>query len=174
MSSEIRIDDQPCDLNGTPQLRPGFDAAALADPATAREGSSMELLLPRSPRNDRLLGDAYAPQGTRTFNLTTRRVDIEWKGALLFSGTARLLSCGPEGYRLELRDGAPQWARSAALGMLRTLPVSFRMQLTPVDICAGWSDSSAVKFFPVVRDDYPKQSSGTGLYPAERLLSVDD
>ena len=58
MSSEIRIDDQPCDLNGTPQLRPGFDAAALADPATAREGSSMELLLPRSPRNDRLLGDA--------------------------------------------------------------------------------------------------------------------
>lgn len=174
MSSEIRIDDQPCDLNGTPQLRPGFDAAALADPATAREGSSMELLLPRSPRNDRLLGDAYAPQGTRTFNLTTRRVDIEWKGALLFSGTVRLLSCGPEGYRLELRDGAPQWARSAALGMLRTLPVSFRMQLTPVDICAGWSDSSAVKFFPVVRDDYPKQSSGTGLYPAERLLSVDD
>ena len=33
MSSEIRIDDQPCDLNGTPQLRPGFDAAALADQA---------------------------------------------------------------------------------------------------------------------------------------------
>lgn len=174
MSSQVLIDTFVCELDEAPVLRPGFSAVALADPAEACEASSMELVLPRSAANDSAMFDSFSPQSNNPFNWSSHRLKIEWKGAPVFDGPVRLLGLTPDGYRLELRDGAPEWARSAASGWLRDLPVEFSMTLTPLDICNGWSSDSPVKFLPVVRDAYPQQSAPTDLYPAERLLSVDD
>lgn len=174
MSSQVLIDTFVCELDEAPVLRPGFSAAALADPAEACEASSMELVLPHSATNDLAMFDSFSPQANYPFNRTSHRLKIEWKGASVFDGPVRLLGLTSDGYRLELRDGAPEWARSAASGWLRDLPVEFSMTLTPLDICNGWSSDSPVKFLPVMRDAYPQQSAPTDLYPAERLLSVDD
>lgn len=171
---ELTIDTFGCDL-GTNRIRiPGFGAAALADPNEAREGRSLKITIPATPRNDALVGGARDLRAEPRFNMERHTAVLTADGARLLAGTVRLLAVTDEGYTLEIRDGGAQWAENAARRMFNTLGVEYAAQLTPTVICDSWTGDTPVRFFPIHRDEYEQQSGASDLLPAERLLSVDD
>ena len=171
---ELTIDTFGCDL-GTNRIRiPGFGAAALADPNEAREGRSLKITIPATPRNDALLGGARDLRAEPRFNMERHTAVLTADSARLLAGTVRLLAVTDEGYTLEIRDGGAQWAENAARRMFNTLGVEYAAQLTPTVICDSWTGDTPVRFFPIHRDEYEQQSGASDLLPAERLLSVDD
>jgi hypothetical protein len=171
---ELTIDGRLCDLGGERIIAPEYAAAKLADPEAAREGHSLRITIPPTPANDELADFARDPHTAARFNaeLHTTRLSVE--GATIISGTVRLLGASNEGYLLEIRDGGAGWAKNAAHRMLNTLCIDYQATLTPATVLASWTDDSPVKFFPVIRDEYPRQNSSSDLLPAERLLTVDD
>lgn len=58
---ELKIDGQICDLKAGSIAVPGYDAARLADPEACREGRSLKIPIPATPRNDALVGFACDP-----------------------------------------------------------------------------------------------------------------
>lgn len=64
---ELRIDGQPCDLGTKAIAVPGYNAAKLADPEACREGRSLKVTIPATPRNDAVAafaGDPMPPGGS--------------------------------------------------------------------------------------------------------------
>lgn len=171
---ELTIDRLPCDLPAELPAVPGFDAAVEASPSACREGRTLCLVLPPTRRNDALLAFAADPHTAVRFDRTLHTAELRAGDSLLLRGTVRLLSVTPEGFRIEIREGGARWAARAAQCRLEQTSVDFASELTPTNICAGWTDSSPVKFFPVRRDAYPRQNSSADLLPVLRLLSVED
>ena len=171
---ELTIDRMPCDLGTEHCAVPGYDAAKLSDPDACREGRSLRITIPCTPRNDLVLNDAADPQAAVRFNDSLHTATLSDDGATLLEGTVRLLASTDEGYRIEIRDGGAGWAENIARRMLNTLGVAWSGTLTPTTIVESWTNDEPVKFFPILRDEYEQQNSSTDLLPAERLLSVDD
>ena len=137
---ELNIDGKPCDL-GTERIAvPGYDAAALADVEAAREGRSLTLTIPATPRNDALAGFARDPHTAERFNAAPHTAELTAEGSVMLKGAVRMLSASDEGYRIEIRDGGAGWAKNAARRMFNALGVDFRAALTPETILAGWTD----------------------------------
>lgn len=171
---ELTIDGRACDLGAARCVVPGYDAARLADPAAAREGRSLRIELPATPRNDAATGFARDPHAFERFNDARHRAAVTAAGATLFAGTARLLAASDAGYAIEIRAGGAGWARQAAQRTLGALGIGWSARLDPATICGSWTDDSPVKFFPVLRDEYPQVNAPDDLLPAERILSTDD
>ncbi len=171
---KLTIDTQTCDLGRQQILIPAYDSAKLADLQAVRSGRSLRVTIPASVRNDAILGFAGDPHAAQKFNAGLHTAEISHEGAALLSGHARLLEASAEGYTLEIREGGPRWASNAATRMFNTLDVPYASVLTPAAICSSWTDDSPVKFFPIIRDEYPRQRSSSDLLTAERILSVDD
>lgn len=171
---ELKIDGQICDLGMASVAVPGYDAARLADPESCREGRSLKIPIPATPRNDALVGFACDPHAAGGFNDALHTAELSAEGSVLIGGTVRLLAASGEGYTLEIRDGGAGWAENAARRMFSRLGVAWDNVLTPTAIVESWTDDSPVKFFPIHRDEYRRQNSSSDLLPAERLLSVED
>lgn len=171
---ELKIDGQICDLKAGSIAVPGYDAARLADPEACREGRSLKIPIPATPRNDALVGFACDPHAAGGFNDALHTAELSAEGSVLIGGTVRLLAASGEGYTLEIRDGGAGWAENAARRMFSRLGVAWDNVLTPTAIVESWTDDSPVKFFPIHRDEYRRQNSSSDLLPAERLLSVED
>lgn len=171
---ELRIDGQPCDLGMKSIAVPGYDASKLAGPETCREGRSLKITIPATPRNDAVTAFAGDPHAAGRFNDALHTAELTAEGAVLIGGTVRLLASSEAGYTLEIRDGGAGWAENAARRMFSRLGVAWQGELTPTTIFESWTDASPVKFFPVHRDEYEQQNGSQDLLPAERLLSVED
>lgn len=171
---ELKIDGQICDLKAGSIAVPGYDAARLADPEACREGRSLKIPIPATPRNDALVGFACDPHAAGGFNDALHTAELSAEGSALIGGTVRLLAASGEGYTLEIRDGGAGWAENAARRMFSRLGVAWDNVVTPTAIVESWTDDSPVKFFPIHRDEYRRQNSSSDLLPAERLLSVED
>ena len=171
---ELKIDGQICDLKAGSIAVPGYDAARLADPEACREGRSLKIPIPATPRNDALVGFACDPHAAGGFNDALHTAELSAEGSVLIGGTVRLLAASGEGYTLEIRDGGAGWAENAARRMFSRLGVAWDNVVTPTAIVESWTDDSPVKFFPIHRDEYRRQNSSSDLLPAERLLSVED
>ena len=171
---ELKIDGQICDLKAGSIAVPGYDAARLADPEACREGRSLKIPIPATPRNDALVGFACDPHAAGRFNDALHTAELSAEGSALIGGTVRLLAASGEEYTLEIRDGGAEWAENAARRMFSRLGVAWDSVLTPTAIVESWTDDSPVKFFPIHRDEYRRQNSSSDLLPAERLLSVED
>ena len=70
---ELKIDGQICDLKAGSIAVPGYDAARLADPEACREGRSLKIPIPATPRSDALVGFACDPQPAGSTTRSTRR-----------------------------------------------------------------------------------------------------
>lgn len=167
------IDNLPCDLSASCAVA-GYNADKTANVEACREGRSLRLILPSSPRNDAVMGFAGDPHTGTRFNEVLHRAVLSTEGSALLSGTIRLLGCSEEGYSVELRDGGAQWAANAALRMFNTLGVEYDTFLTAQTVAESWTNDSPVKFFPIHRDEYPQGNSSTDLLSPDRLLTVDD
>ena len=158
-------------------MRPGnggYDAVKLASAESCREGRSLKITIPATPRNDALVGFACDPHTAVGFNDALHTAELSAEGSALIGGTVRLLAVSGEEYTLEIRDGGAGWAENAACRMFSRLEVAWDSALTPTAIVESWTDDSPVKFFPIHRDEYRQQNSSSDLLPAERLLSVED
>ena len=171
---ELKIDGQVCDLGTAPVAVPGYDAVKLASAESCREGRSLKITIPATPRNDALVGFACDPHTAVGFNDALHTAELSAEGSALIGGTVRLLAVSGEEYMLEIRDGGAGWAENAARRMFSRLEVAWDSALTPTAIVESWTDDSPVKFFPIHRDEYRQQNSSSDLLPAERLLSVED
>ncbi len=172
---ELMIDGQPCDLGTAKITLPKFREADFADVDTCGKGDSIKVIVPATPHNDALMGDGCDAHTAGRFNFTPHTARLTAEGATLFAGMAVMLEASSEkGYTLELRDGGAQWAKDAAAGVFRDLPIVYQAALTPATILASWTDDEPVKFFPIMRDTYPQQNGSTDLLAAQRLLTVDD
>ena len=102
---ELRIDGQPCDLGTKSIAVPGYDASKLAGPETCREGRSLKITIPATPRNDAVTAFAGDPHAAGRFNDALHTAELTAEGAVLIGGTVRLLASSEAGYTLEIRDG---------------------------------------------------------------------
>lgn len=170
----LTIDSVCCDLLTKKIQLPRLDLSRLGEVAAHREGRKLELTLPATPANDRLFGFSRDPEAVAGFNTTAHEARLEADGALLMHGSVALLEASEEGYTVELREGGTAWATQAAQRMLNELGVDYAASLTPQTIQSSWTDDAPVKFFPIHRDGYEQQMSGSDLLPAERIMTVDD
>lgn len=91
---ELKIDGQICDLKAGSIAVPGYDAARLADPEACREGRSLKIPIPATPRNDALVGFACDPHAAGGFNDALHTAELSAEGSALIGGTVRLLYGG--------------------------------------------------------------------------------
>lgn len=171
---KLTIDGKVCHLGTQSHKLPAYEASKLADVQAARNGRALKITIPATPQNDAIVGFAVDPHTGQRFNSELHTAEFSYEGAVLLTGTVRLLEVSDEGYTLEIRDGGADWVSKAATRMFNTLDIPYAASLTPATICASWTDSSPVKFFPIHRDEYPLERSSTDLLTAERILSVDD
>ena len=73
---ELRIDGQPCDLGTKSIAVPGYDASKLAGPETCREGRSLKITIPATPRNDAVTAFAGDPHAAGRFNDTLHTAEL--------------------------------------------------------------------------------------------------
>ncbi len=171
---ELKIDRIRCDLGDRLPELPKYDASTLADADACSEGRSLKITLPATANNDAIARFARDPHAAERFNEERHTAELTADGAVLFAGTARLLSASETEYVFELRDDGAQWAKNAARAMFNTLDVDYHATLTPTEILDSWTADTPVRFFPVHRDEYPTEYNSSDLLPAERMLSVDD
>ncbi len=171
---ELTIDGVRCDLGAERIAVPGCDAARLSDPEACREGRSLQMPIPATPRNEALLCHPCDPHAARRFHADSHTARLTAAGAVLLEGSVRLLSASDEEFLLEIREGGARWADNAARRMFNTLGVAYAARLTPTAVFESWTADTSVLFLPVHRDRYEQQSGSADLLPAERMLSVDD
>jgi hypothetical protein len=174
MKTELKIDGRRCDLEDETLAVPGYAAQKTRDPEACREGRKMQVRIPPTPQNTELLGAPCDPHTGTRFNHARHTAEVSAAGTVLLAGTARLLKASDEGYTLEIREGGAGWAEQAARRMFNTLGIDYRAGLTADTVRKSWTDAAPVKFFPIHRDEYPRQSNGQDLLTAERVLTVDD
>lgn len=171
---QLLLDGERCDLGAASYGVPGYDANKTSDVEASREGRSLRLELPPTPRNRTLLGDPCDPHTGTRFNAALHTATLQADDSVLLEGAARLLSASEQGFALEIRTGGAGWAERTARRMFNTLEIDYRKPLLPTTIQESWTDESPVKFFPIHRDEYPQQNDPLDLLPAERLMTVDD
>lgn len=92
MTMRLYVDDRLCDLAADMPIPIGFDASAMSDAAAGRNGRTLTVKLPSSPTNDTVFGRSLDPYAVERFNAEHHAARIEAGTAVLFSGTAYLLS----------------------------------------------------------------------------------
>ena len=170
----LSIDGYRCDPPAQGAALWGYDASELSDPLSRREGRSLQLDLPPTEANRAVFAQAELPGGTAAFNGALHEAVAGAEGVPLLRGTVRLLEASQEGYRIEIRGGAAQWAKRASTGMFDALDVEWEGRLTPQEICDSWRSCNPVVFLPVQRDAYASRPSSTGLEAVQRILSTGD
>lgn len=176
----LYVDDRLCDLAADVAIPVGFDAAAMSDVAAGRSGRTLTVKLPSTPANNAVFGRALDPYAAERFNAGHHTARIEAGTAVLFSGTAYLLSVSfgtPSGgavYEVRITGGAAPWTEHAARTVIGGSGIEFSMRLTPEEIAATWrGDDRAVRFLPVCRDTGLSGVSPS-LLPIDRVMMTDD
>ena len=171
---QLLIDGRPCDLGEGPYAVPGYSATCTSDLDACREGRSMRIAIPATPRNAELLGDPRDPHTGIRFNAEAHTAIAAAEDSPLLKGSVRLLAASDREFTLEIREGGARWAEQTARNMFNALGLSYLNPLTSETVRRSWTDSSPVKFLPIHRDEYPRLNNPQDLLPAERLLTVDD
>ncbi|MBR4854654.1 MAG: hypothetical protein IKU88_08000 [Alistipes sp.] len=182
----LTIDSQRCDLAKGCSIE-GLGCLDMASAESAsewRNGWKVTLLLPSTPRNDRVMGYAAEPTTAERFNAEEHRAVVEVDGVELMSGVVHLLSVESGGvckgraatpsYRIRITAGAASWAERAARTKLSDMFGDYSLTLDGPAIEQSWAEQSLVKFLPVHYDDYKAPYDGSSLYAPQRVLSVDD
>lgn len=172
------VDDRECDIDALPTIPIGFDIANLTKAEGARNGRSIELTLPATPRNNAVFGAATDLYATKRFNIEHHTSRIEKDGVTIFSGTIHLLGCALKGdscdhYSVTIEEGGAEWIDSVAHGALADLEIPFSSNLTLATISSSWEGEQSVRFLPIYRGDYNLRYGASDM-PTERILLTDD
>ena len=171
---ELRIDQVICDLAEDKVVLPGWDAQRMSNAEAMRTGRRMELRLPATARNRRIVGFADDPHTRERFNTAAHEAMLSDSGVELFRGQVVLTEVSAEGFTIEVRSRGAEWAQRAAVTPLADTEVNFAGVMSEELITATWAEDSPVVFLPVHRDTYPMANSASDFMPAMRLMSEDD
>lgn len=171
---DLIIDGKKCDPGLARIVFPSYDAARTEHIEEARQERILTITIPRTPLNDAVMGYAAELDTAQLFNSGFHTAEFRLEDVSLFRGFVRLLAVESNGYRIEIRAEAVNWADRITRNSLADLDIDWSVRLSPTTICESWTNSSLVKFFPVHRDDYEQQNSSSDLLPAERILAVED
>ena len=178
---EILIDSQRCDIEADYALPKGIfrtDLSSLNRASKLRDGRSVEIRIPSSPTNDRIMCFATDPCSAERFNDRYHHAEVVVDGVVLFSGVVYLvgtvLEQGASSYLLRIRDGGGDWAEGAAQRELRETAVDYAATLDESSIAQSWEGEQMVRFLPVRYDDYTTPYNSTSLFPPQRLMSISD
>ena len=176
---ELIIDNTRCNLleGSIPKLE--FMPLKVDSVEELRSGWSIQFTLPSTPTNNALMCYSATPHTESEFNHELHYAYLKCEGTTLLKGVVRLLKVEPETpqacYLIEIRGGAPHWAKLASERRVKELQLESDLRLTPSDIVLSWSNDSPIKFLPVAYDSYlPTQSDSSSIIPLERMLSCDD
>ena len=174
----LRIDGERCDIGKFSTLPLDFEASSLTKVEGARDGRTIELTIPSTPTNNRLLGSACDIYSTRRFNTEHHTATLEKEGVELFKGTAYLLSTTINGendsYTIRICEGGAEWIESVVKRELSTLDIPFSASLDLKSIAESWEGSCAVRFLPVCRHNEAPRYSSVSTLPVERVMLSDD
>lgn len=161
----------------TSSIMPRYDISKLRSVDAWRTGEEIEVEIESTPEVERLLYHAADMHRMESFNDMIHNARITLHGTTIFEGYATLLATHStptvRRYRLRLRDGGAEWAKSAATTTFSKSNIAYDMSLTMPQIEQSWSGNSPVRFLPLQRDSYPKPAT-TGLYAVEQILMPHD
>lgn len=178
---EILIDGQRCDIEASytlPKQIFTLDGATFSKPSQQQTGRSVELRLPSTPYNDRIMLHAADPCAGERFNESYHEATVVADGVELLRGVVTLLSIegvrGSATYIVRVRDGAGDWAESAVRTDLSKTKLEYDVTISKELIEQSWGEDSTVRFLPVRHDDYTPAYDSTSLFPPQRVMSVGD
>ena len=178
---EILIDGARCDLEAGYTLPKNIftlNGEALQKASKQQSGRSVKLRLPSTPCNDTIMLHAADPCVGERFNDGEHTGEVKVDGVTLLRGVAHLLATeveqGHTYYVIRIRDGAGDWAESAARTDLKDTQLEYSTTLDEELIERSWSDDVAVRFLPVRHDDYTPTYDSTSLFPPQRVMTVSD
>ena len=178
---EILIDGSRCDLEAGYTLPKNIftlDGEALRKASKQQSGRSVKLRLPSTPCNDTIMRHAADPCAGERFNEREHTGEVKIDGVVLLQGVAHLLATeseqGQTTYVIRIRDGAGDWAESAARTDLSDTQLEYNVTLDEELIERSWEEGAAVRFLPVRHDDYTPTYDSTSLFPPQRVMTVSD
>ena len=173
------IDEKMGDIDHLPTIPIDFDAANLTNVEGARNGRSIELSLPATPRNNSIFGASCDLHATKRFNMEHHTARIEKEGITIFDGTLYLLGATlsdgiAHHYSVRIREGGAEWIDEVVHGELSDLTIPFSGELNLSTIADSWEGDRAVRFLPVCRNDLLSRLSSASSLPVERIMLTDD
>lgn len=175
---ELFIDNNPVDVDCTTALALSLSVASLTDIEYGRSGYTKTIVLPATPHNREIMGDAEQINTVTMFNATPHTARIVQDGNTLFEGTPVLTGCdcstGGDAYRLNITGASKNWVGKAADNTLASLPSDFEMQITASTIEQSWTWDKPVRFLPVQRDAYAGIYPSKSFQPVARVLTAED
>lgn len=178
---EIILDGKRCDVwegEALPREIFTLDTAQMADISRQREGRSVEIAIPSTPRNDALMCYANDPCCGERFNKEHHEAAVRVDGVELMRGVVHLKKIehreGRLSYILRLRSGGSEWVENASLTPLKEAISNYSATLNGATILSSWIAPLPVKYLPVVYDDYRVPYDEKSLYPPQRVMTVGD
>lgn len=178
---ELLIDGQRADLSEDFALPKGcvsFDFDKCGDLSALRSGHSVELEIPASRSNDRLLGFPADSKGAERFNEAYHKAEIVADGATLMSGVVHLLSTkvgqnGAKSYSLKVHQGGVDWVESLARTTLDKTDMRYGVIFDGDAVEQSWTEDVAVRFLPINYDSYADVQDENSLIAAEQIMTLD-
>ena len=178
---EIFVDGQRADLEADYTLPKSiftFDGEALRRISRQQAGRSVDLRLPSTPRNDKIMLHATDPAAGERFNAERHEASVVVDGGELMRGRVHLVAIEGEGrqatYILRLRDGAGDWVERAIATDLADTGLKYDVELSGDVVEQSWSGTPVVRFLPVRHDDYTASHDSTSLFPPQRVMTMSD
>ncbi len=177
---EIFVDGQRADLvegYALPKSIFTFDAEALRRPSK-QSGRSVEMRIPSTPRNDRIMLHAIDPVAGERFNEESHEAVVSVDGGELLRGEAHLVAIEGEGaeatYVLRVCDHAGDWVERAESLDLSEVGLEYDVTLSGDVVEQSWESSAVVRYLPVRHDDYTAAYDSTSLFPPQRVMTMSD
>lgn len=178
---EIYIDGVRCDLwedYTLPKQIFKIDMAEAADVERQRSGHEVELRIPSSAQNDKVMCYAADPCCGERFNASHHEAEVKVDGVELMRGVVMLaaIECSGEevNYLLRLRSGGSDWVEGASLTSLQDALPEYQATLDGETILESWGEDAVVRYLPVCYDDYRIPYDEHSLYPPQRMMTVGD
>ncbi len=150
----LYIDNQQADLGQESAVEVSLTTASMTSMEWGRVTYVKDVVIPLTPRNQSLMGDAHHPLTARMFNNARHRVRVECGGSVVAEGDLFLTASrmGAEGYyKFDIVGSEREWV-FASQAPLADLGVNFSHYLTAQTIRDSWSAVGAkVRFLPVER-----------------------
>ncbi len=175
----VLIDNLECDYKSSSDFKLSFSSSDMSNLNSAREGTTIEVLMPRNQTNAAIFGGEAQIHTASRFNEEWHPMRFEVDGLTLFEGTAYLMdvvwSDDEEYFRVECRGDVEEWALRGSQSAMSDVSLDgFNIYLNQVGIESTWEESSVVKFFAVDRDSYTVTSSGEDMTGVQKVRTIDD